>query len=214
VKRILIEQYMNLARMEYDLRRSFSQKVQNSASFPADKVSGSKPELPAIHQEDFNELSAKWINEPPPGLARQLEQLNDMNYDEVSRTAVDAFHRNCELRVTTYADFRATWRLRNEQAGGEDKTMLTAALILKNLFPSIARIRLTRTSLLLRAWMLEHDGKPPDSLDALVPDYLPELPVDPYDGKPLRYDKEKVWSVGEDLKDDGGKFRGDMVQVL
>jgi hypothetical protein len=53
-------------------------------------------------------------------------------------------------------------------------------------------------------------GRWPDSLDALVPDYLPAVPADPFDGKPLRLghlpDGLVVYSVGPDRTDDGGKI--------
>lgn len=54
---------------------------------------------------------------------------------------------------------------------------------------------------------ISRNGKPPKTLKDLVPEYLPEVPNDPFDGKPIRYDREKaiVYSVGTDLKDDGGK---------
>lgn len=46
----------------------------------------------------------------------------------------------------------------------------------------------------------------PDDLEALVPEYLPGIPADPYDGKPFRYvaSKKIVYSVGKDLRDSGG----------
>lgn len=49
-------------------------------------------------------------------------------------------------------------------------------------------------------------GRWPEALAELEPDYLPEIPRDPYDGQPLRYSAEKgiVWSVGENLTDEGG----------
>ncbi len=54
----------------------------------------------------------------------------------------------------------------------------------------------------------EH-GKLPQKLDELVPKFLPRIPIDPYDGKPLRYVLRKneytVYSVGEDGVDDGGQ---------
>jgi hypothetical protein len=50
----------------------------------------------------------------------------------------------------------------------------------------------------------------PETLDQLVPIYLSEIPQDPFDGKPLRMLRTKegltIYSVGKDLKDDGGKF--------
>jgi hypothetical protein len=53
-------------------------------------------------------------------------------------------------------------------------------------------------------------GSWPDSPAALVPDYLRAVPLDPFDGQPLRYrkldDGTVVYSLGPDRKDDGGKL--------
>jgi hypothetical protein len=52
-------------------------------------------------------------------------------------------------------------------------------------------------------------GRFPEKLDELVPKDIPVLPRDPFDGKPLRYRPDDkgvtVYSIGADLKDDGGK---------
>ncbi|MCL1909450.1 MAG: hypothetical protein FWG05_00775 [Kiritimatiellaeota bacterium] len=49
-------------------------------------------------------------------------------------------------------------------------------------------------------------GRKPATLDELVPDYLPAVPLDPFDGNPFRYDSNKgvIWSVGTNLIDYGG----------
>jgi hypothetical protein len=51
-------------------------------------------------------------------------------------------------------------------------------------------------------------GAWPESLDSLVPDLLPAVPPDRYDGKPLRYrladGKPLLYSIGTDRDDDGG----------
>ena len=76
------------------------------------------------------------------------------------------------------------------------------------LSPRFARARTpmfarARTQLVIAAarWRLDHDGEMPPTLDALVPKYLPAVPLDPWskDGKPLSYDAATgvVWSVGE-----------------
>jgi hypothetical protein len=54
-----------------------------------------------------------------------------------------------------------------------------------------------------------HHGKLPATLDALVPEFLPSVPVDFMDGKPVKYrfksdDTFTLYSVGGDGKDDGG----------
>jgi hypothetical protein len=56
-------------------------------------------------------------------------------------------------------------------------------------------------------------GRWPESLAKLVPDYLPAVPLDPYDGKPLKMksldDGVVIYSVGEDGADKGGAQRLD-----
>jgi hypothetical protein len=71
--------------------------------------------------------------------------------------------------------------------------------------------RLTAVSLAFRLYRVDHAGQFPPSLDALVPQYLPQVPVDPAapDGRPLKYllikgglpdggDRPIVYSVGTD----------------
>lgn len=67
------------------------------------------------------------------------------------------------------------------------------------------QLQATRTILALRAYQLTH-GKLPENLDALAPEFLNKVPVDDFDGQPLRYspDRKIVYSVGQNLKDDGG----------
>lgn len=53
-------------------------------------------------------------------------------------------------------------------------------------------------------------GDWPESLASLVPDYLPDVPRDPVDGRPLRYmirdDRPLLYSLGSDRDDDGGHW--------
>jgi hypothetical protein len=54
-------------------------------------------------------------------------------------------------------------------------------------------------------------GRWPDALDALKQEgYLPDVPADPYDGKPLRWlrleDGAEVYSIGPDGEDNSGKM--------
>lgn len=55
-------------------------------------------------------------------------------------------------------------------------------------------------------YRLQH-SRWPESLEALLPDYLDEIPKDWMDGNSLRYNPEKcrIYSVGEDLIDAGGE---------
>jgi hypothetical protein len=63
----------------------------------------------------------------------------------------------------------------------------------------------------LKAYKVEK-GQLPEKIEDLVPEYLKALPLDGFDGKPLRYSREKkvVYSVGEDGKDEGGMTKEEM----
>jgi hypothetical protein len=64
------------------------------------------------------------------------------------------------------------------------------------------------TAIAIERYRRKH-GQIPDELGQLVPDFLPQVPTDPYDGKPLRYvvldDEYLLYSVGRDRVDDGGQ---------
>ena len=52
-------------------------------------------------------------------------------------------------------------------------------------------------------------GRWPETLAELVPDFLSEVPRDPFAGAPFRYSAENglVWAVGTNLTDEGGSMR-------
>jgi hypothetical protein len=72
-------------------------------------------------------------------------------------------------------------------------------------YTQTAADRLIQISLAARNYFDDHHTLPPTLAD-LVPEYLPAVPLDPFDDKPLRYDAAKglIYSVGTDLKDQGG----------
>ncbi|MEN9575327.1 MAG: hypothetical protein RL514_3182 [Verrucomicrobiota bacterium] len=68
--------------------------------------------------------------------------------------------------------------------------------------------RVTVTALALERHRLRH-GSYPESLAALVPSFLREVPIDFQDAQPLRYQREangqfRLWSVGDNGTDEGG----------
>ncbi len=73
---------------------------------------------------------------------------------------------------------------------------------------AIAHLRAADIALAVQRYRLAADELP-DELADLVPAYLETVPKDPFDGNDLRYRKLEpgfvVYSVGEDLSDDGGK---------
>ena len=71
-----------------------------------------------------------------------------------------------------------------------------------------ARLRTAQTALAIERHRLSNQGKLPASLSALVPKYLSAVPVDPFDGRPIRFktkaDGYVVYSIGPDLADNDG----------
>jgi hypothetical protein len=75
-------------------------------------------------------------------------------------------------------------------------------------------IAATRTLLAMKAYKLDK-GRLPETLEQLVPDYLDAVPIDDFDGKPIRYNAAKkiIYSVGKDLEDNGGTTRQEFIEV-
>lgn len=68
--------------------------------------------------------------------------------------------------------------------------------------------RLVITAIAIKRYQLRH-GVLPETLVVLVPEFLPEMPTDPGDGKSLRYrliegGSFQLYSVGKDGEDNGG----------
>ena len=74
---------------------------------------------------------------------------------------------------------------------------------------SIAWIRTVVTTFAVERFRLKYGQRPADTA-ALVPEFLPEVPQDPIDEKPLRYRREAngyvVYSIGANGRDDGGRL--------
>jgi hypothetical protein len=75
----------------------------------------------------------------------------------------------------------------------------------------LAKTRLLICDLAIRAYSLEH-GRNPAKLTDLVPDYLPEVPKDPFGSGQILYrlapNGYLLYSVGVDGLDDGGRNSG------
>jgi hypothetical protein len=84
------------------------------------------------------------------------------------------------------------------------KAVKTAALV-------ETKRRLAITAIAVRRYELKH-GQPPQTLAALVPEFLPSVPLDWRGGETLKYragagGKLMLYSVGIDGRDDGGDYR-------
>jgi hypothetical protein len=76
-----------------------------------------------------------------------------------------------------------------------------------------AHLDLGRTGAAIQRYHLAK-GAPPNQLADLVPAYLEQVPIDPFDGQPIRYRRAEpgyvLWSIMDDGQDNGGKERDDV----
>ena len=97
---------------------------------------------------------------------------------------------------------------------GQVRYQLTAQLLpaMDAMFFTTARgvgaTHATETFIAVARFRKRH-GRLPDTLDELVPEFLAEVPIDPFDGKPLRYlitddDAALIYSIGRNRVDDNG----------
>ena len=81
-------------------------------------------------------------------------------------------------------------------------------------FRLIAMRRMAAVALALRLYELDHGCRPPD-LNALVPEYLPSVPLDPFaaDGRTISYlpnaDVPRLYSIGRNGRDGHGTYAED-----
>ena len=77
-------------------------------------------------------------------------------------------------------------------------------------FEQLCLNKILRTAIACRLYELDHKTLPKD-LNELVPKYLAKVPMDNFDGQPLKYDFEskKIYSVAKDGVDNGGSMEGD-----
>ncbi len=159
-------------------------------AFGGGKAAVFKAEALAIgpaHKLDVVATMEAWTRVARAGLAADYQtartQLGSMKWEEAAPAWTLGIFRYSD-RLGTYADLRGHFRV-------------------------LARRRLAATALAVRLYEQDH-GVRPAELGNLVPDYLPAVPLDPFDPHPapLRYSPDHqppvVYSVGQNGRDDGG----------
>jgi hypothetical protein len=118
------------------------------------------------------------------------------------------------LAVFPYYQTKDEWRTLFKTTGKEAPKSLFApklCSIISNSAESITRGDAQRRIVELALAMCRYrakNGKYPEKLDELVPDFIAFVPLDPFDGKPMRLKKTDgkivIYSIGTDGIDDGG----------
>jgi hypothetical protein len=131
-----------------------------------------------------------------------------------------------ELSAEPYCKIRQPLE---EACGARSSNGLLTSILLPSLrrdMEAVARIEAydaaTRTAVAMTQYRLDH-GSLPTQLSDLVPNYLEAIPLDPFDGQPIRLsikqDRWIIYCIGPDLVDHGGiekpaKGTGDVIFTL
>ncbi len=121
----------------------------------------------------------------------------------------------CQANWPEYSQAKATGKawlewavLRKHNAYGDSLYYMEMPM-LKRLFERKSRenveVRATQLLLALRIYAMRHH-RLPSNLTELIPEFFPRVPLDDFDGKPMRYlpESKLIYSVGPDLRDSRG----------
>jgi len=208
----LDERLRDLAPPEQGLIRAFKAEFHMTAAIIDDMRAG---------KIDFNEFDGSPTPAPVHGMLkfgyflhpnRTKREFAELVRDAIANAKRD--YSNVQLRslddVLPDRDKPIRFLLQPNVLGNVLLALMTPAW--QRLIESKCRQQcsIAATRLIVACRGYEQDtGRKPDSLDALVPNYLEEVPADPYDGRPFRYLRASniVYSVGSDLADDNGSDR-------
>lgn len=113
---------------------------------------------------------------------------------------------------------------RFRQIGDELEDMGFLHVLAKTLAPALSRVAqldlrfqadidMARTAVAIERYRLTKGALPKD-LATLIPDYLDQVPIDPFDGQPIRYRRTepgyRLYSVFEDGQDHDGKGKDEV----
>jgi hypothetical protein len=92
--------------------------------------------------------------------------------------------------------------------GPEEFDRVRVQRVVWNATRLLAVTRAMRIAVAVELYRRDHGESLPNDLNALVPTYLTSLPIDPFAGKELRFEKDGagyvVYSLGSNRRDDGG----------
>jgi hypothetical protein len=158
--------------------------------------------MPDRHRSEFERVLVPMLLAPPWERSRGIRVLHLWLWEQLELGQLEPWERwGRSITINEWLDVHAT--------RGGSKVVVPAADLERYLQNTpLARIfrwsaypvlaardqdlllsRALEQVVALRIWQLEHQGKYPETLEALVPELLPSLPPDPYSGQPFRYRK-------------------------
>lgn len=214
---------LKAAQREYDIGERLTSAAQTAFRYEFQFASNCIDMAYDSPEEFVGELSqgegliAKWKKQNNRARMRYLFKVNRTKndffliYKEVIRELARPAHKRVfpfyeEMEAATTQGGYQRFLTRNLIGRLLSSILLPAVHALIEKVDMIeARCGTTRLALGMKAYYLDH-GELPTQLENLLPDYIGSIPSDPFDGAPLRYDKEQaiLYSVGNDFVDDGG----------
>jgi hypothetical protein len=164
-------------------------------------------EVPMPIMANTDQTLVRWLLLPNRQLAEDAAETR-LLVASLDRGWPEALRTDEKLKQKLTALDRARWRIfLKPNAGGKILQLqgsLTANMMRVACGVSALQ-RMALVTLALRRFELAH-GQLPDTLNALVPDYLPAVPLDPFNDRPLRWDATNRWvySVAGNGIDDHG----------
>jgi hypothetical protein len=185
-------------------RRSLRLEMVSALNFFQQLSSGDPEWWRFVNKED---PLHSYLPSPLPSFYRMFMATTDVaSY----RNAMDEM---LQIATQPYHEAKKEWAEFDKRFKSKPKGFITALLL-----PALsgvaeaggrgdARHRTARLALAAARYRADNSDLP-KNLDALVPDYIPILPRDPFDGKPMKYratnDGAVIYSIGPDDKDDDG----------
>jgi len=197
------------------VRKSDAREFQNILSGGLQSATYGSRRFVRRLQDDLERIAYKltWID------ADELFMLQSENQGvETARM----LKNGCPWPEVNAAVTNLHFMLDHELGSKHGRRMIMSALAIPNflrVFEMTARTetmrRLAITAIAIQRYRLRN-GKPPENLAALLPEFLSEVPIDPMSGKPFCYHANAagnfvLYSVGEDGKDDGGSAGADIL---
>jgi hypothetical protein len=140
-----------------------------------------------------------------------LHYRDALGYIDIMQEYIDAMDLPSDERLLVFDSIHKA--VHNGKRGGLITQMIMPALARRLQLETrcLAQLRVTQTALTVERYRLAEEHLP-ESLDNLVPTYMQVVPKDPFNGRNLRYRKLEtgfvVYSVGDDLTDEGGAEQG------
>jgi len=210
VLRIYIERLANYKAPQKALAHVFRQEYIITSKTIDDLVAGK------VNLEDFEAEYPKRLNLP-----------FFFKTDKTKRMFAETYRLLIEDIPKNYSEMQSIGKLENLEDFSLPKVFLfenaIGEILYKMLLPALDRVMINKcrenvsvsvTQLLLALKCYKHQtGQLPESLNELVPQYFEKIPLDDFNGKPMKYSAEKkvIYSAGEDLKDSGGREKEDLI---